>query len=259
MLRMFLALSLWLVHGLALAALAVAQSGNATGASTTPGATINVTEAANQTLVVCMGVDDTTAGGQSAAMTYDSVALTELVDVSDPGVNLWVGILKNPNSGSDLALAGTIANSRGWAIAWMVLNDNDQTTANDTPDTNSAATVTSLSRSTASGAAGDILIACGTVDNKTTAGTAPGSADGQTEITEASTGAVYIGASQSAANGGDLATSWTWTGNSNGTIAAINFNAVAAGGSVVPVIHQQMSSLPEAANDDEFEIQANAR
>ena len=214
-------------------ALTVSQSGTATGASTTPTASINITEAANQTLVVLLGVDDTVV--QSASFTYDSVAVSEAAVSTGTGQYVWVGILKNPNSGSSLSLSGTIANNRTWGLIWLVLTDNDQTTAHDsgTIQISESASATT-SGVTVTSETNDLVISFINVNNKAATTVTP-SGTGQTSITELTPGenACALEATYTAGDT-SITTAWSWSGAAAKTEIALNFNLTSGGGGGSP-------------------------
>lgn len=210
-------------------ALTVAQDGSATGASAAPTASINITEAANQTLVVFLAVDDSI--DQNGTLTYDSVSMGAPIVENTSGTGLYCGVwvLKNPNSGSALTLSGTIDNSRTWGIIWAVLNDNDQTTAYDsaTIQTSNSASATT-SGVTVSSAANDLVLDFIAVNNKAaTAVTASGS--GQTSFEELTCGenAMAIEGTYFA-GAASVTSSWSWTGATSRSEIGIDFNAVSA-------------------------------
>lgn len=216
-------------------ALTVAQDGSATGASTTPTTSINITEASNQTLVVFLAVDDSV--DQNGTFTYDSVSMGTAIAENTSGTGLYCGvwILKNPNSGSALTLSGTIDNSRTWGVIWAVLNDNDQTTAYDsgTIQTSNSASATT-SAVTVSSATNDLVLDFIAVNNKAAAGVTS-SGTGQTGFEELTCGENAMAIEGTYFAGAASVTSaWSWSGATSRSEIGIDFN-VTAGAALDPI------------------------
>ena len=212
-------------------ALTVAQDGSATGASTTPTTSINITEASNQTLVVFLAVDDSV--DQNGTFTYDSVSMGTAIAENTSGTGLYCGvwILKNPNSGSALTLSGTIDNSRTWGVIWAVLNDNDQTTAYDsgTIQTSNSASATT-SGVTVSSATNDLVLSFLAVNNKAE-GVISFSGTGQTGFEALTCGenAMAIEGTYTA-GAASVTTAWSWDTGAGKSEIGIDFNVAAGGG-----------------------------
>jgi hypothetical protein len=206
----------------------------ATSTSIAAGAcTLNITDAARQTLFVGFSFDDQGATARTITITLNGVAPTGLVGGRSATTSQWFEVYywNDPPSGSafDLLVSAAPAfNNRRWVVNPIVANDINQTTPFDAGTlqlTENASTATI--GSTVSSATGDIVLSFGCIDNKTAANvTAPGASAtaGAAVLREVGTnGNVYLGTMQ-IPGAASVTSDYDWAGNTVAIDLSFNLN-----------------------------------
>jgi hypothetical protein len=190
----------------------------------------NITDADRQTLYIVAAFDD--QGDSSARVitaTWNGVDISAQEVKRNTITGPYVGLFRvtNPTGTGGLA-SFTISsapafNNRHWAVGFIVVNDNNQTTPNDTILATENAALTSLSTGVPTDLT-DIVMSIAVVDNKTMANVGANSPT-TAHDEDSGLGGFYMGIASWAGTGGTVNTNW---GNGSGaawsgTTIAIEF------------------------------------